>query len=143
MVGDAKDLFAKTLIQGKVNAVNRTSMPIVCKGKMNVDVVPKQGKPSKGVLAMKVADGMLHKIFTFTTALMHDWKMYGTKKENGNIEIKLTHKHIEPIVFDRVQWFDDAVLVAAKIELYPLMLIKKKPILLLWKDKFPRKCYTK
>ena len=47
MVGDAKDLFAKTLIQGKVNAVNSTSMPILCKGKMNVEVVPKQGNPSK------------------------------------------------------------------------------------------------
>ena len=30
MVGDAKDLFAKTPIQGSVNAVNGTSMPIVC-----------------------------------------------------------------------------------------------------------------
>ena len=81
MVGDAKDLFAKTLIQGKVNAVNGTSISIVCKGKMNVEVVPKQGKLSKGVLAMKVADGMLHKLFSFTTALIHDWKMNGTKKE--------------------------------------------------------------
>ena len=71
IVGNAKDLFAKTPIQGKVNAVNRTSMPIVCKGKMNVEVVPKQGKPSKGVLTMKVADGMLCKLFSFTTALMH------------------------------------------------------------------------
>ena len=62
MVGDAKDLFAKTPIQGKVNAVNGRSMPIVCKGKMNVEVVPKQGKPSKGILTVKVADGMLHKL---------------------------------------------------------------------------------
>ena len=93
MVGDAKDLFAKSLIQGKVNAANGTSVPIVCKGKMNVEVVPKEGKPSKGVLTVKVADRMLHKLFSFTTALMHDWKMYGTKKENGNLEIKLTHKH--------------------------------------------------
>ena len=84
MVGDAKDLFAKTLIQGKVNAVNGTSMAIVCKRKMNVEVVPKQGKLSKGVLTVKVADGMLHKLFSFTTALMHDWKVYGTKKENGD-----------------------------------------------------------
>ena len=49
---------------------------------------------------MKVADGMLHKLFSFTTALMPDLKMYGTKKENGDIEIKLTHKHFEPIVFN-------------------------------------------
>ena len=87
MVGDAKDPFAKTLIQGKVNAANRTSMPIVCKGKINVEAVPKQGKLSKGVLTVKVADGMLHKLFSFTLALMHDWKMYGTKKENGNMEV--------------------------------------------------------
>ena len=100
MVGDAKDLLARTLIQGKVNAANGTSMPTVCKGKMNVEVVPKQGKLGKGVLTMKVADGMLHKLVSFTTALMHDWKMYGTKKENGDIEIKLTHKHVQPIVFD-------------------------------------------
>ena len=33
MVGDAKDLFAKPPIQGKVNAVNRTSMPIICRGR--------------------------------------------------------------------------------------------------------------
>ena len=49
---------------------------------------------------MKVAKGMLHKLFSFTTALMHDWKMYRGKKENGDIEIKMTHKHFEPIVFD-------------------------------------------
>ena len=73
-------------------------MPIVCRGKMNVEVVPKQGKPSKEVLTIKVADGMLPKLFSFTTALMHDWKMNGAKKENGDIEIKLTHKHFEPIV---------------------------------------------
>ena len=47
MVGDAKDLFAKTLIKGSINAVNRTSVPIVCKGKMNEEVIPKQGKLSK------------------------------------------------------------------------------------------------
>ena len=119
MVGDAKDLFAKTPTQGKVNAANGTSMSIVCKGKMNVEVVPKQGKLSKGVLTMKVADRMLHKLFNFTTALMHNWKTYGTKKENGDIEIKLTHKHFEPIVFDRVLRFDDAILVAAKIKTLP------------------------
>ena len=100
MVGDAKDLFVKTMIQDSVNTANGTSMPIVCKGKMNVEVVPKQGKASKGVLTMKVATGMMHKLFSFTTSLMHDWKMYGAKKENGDIEIKLTHKHFEPIVFD-------------------------------------------
>ena len=119
MVGDAKDLFAKTPIQGKVNLVNGTSMPIVCKGKMNVEVVPKQGKSSKGVLTMKVPDGMLHKLFSFTTVLMHDWKMYGTKKKNSGIEIKLTFKQFEPIVFDRVLRFDDAILVAAKNKTLP------------------------
>ena len=55
MVGDDKDLFAKTPIQGKVNAVNGTSMPMVYKGKMNVEAIPKQGKSSKGVLTIKVA----------------------------------------------------------------------------------------
>ena len=40
---------------------------------------------------MKVATGMLQKLFSFTSALIHDWKMYGNKKENSNIEIKLTH----------------------------------------------------
>ena len=68
MVGDDKDLFAKTPIQGKVNAVNGTSMPMVCKGKMNVEAVPKQGKANKGILTIKVAEGMLHKLFSFTTA---------------------------------------------------------------------------
>ena len=62
---------------------------------------------------------MLHKLFSFTTALMHDWEMYGTKKKNGDIGIKLMHKHFEPIVFDRVLSFDDTVLVAVKIKTLP------------------------
>ena len=68
---------------------------------------------------MKVATGMLPKLFSFTTALIHDWKMYGAKKENRNIEIKLTHKHFEPLVFDQVLRFDDAILVVAKINTLP------------------------
>ena len=55
MVGEDKDLFAKTPIQGKVNAANGSSMPMVCKGKMNVEANPKQGKSSKRVLTIKVA----------------------------------------------------------------------------------------
>ena len=62
---------------------------------------------------------MLHKVFSFTTALMHDWKMSGAKKENGDIEIKLTHEHFEPIVFDRVLRFDDAILLGAQIKILP------------------------
>ena len=65
---------------------------------------------------------MLHKLFSFKTALLHDWKMYGAKKENGDIEIKLTHKHFEPVVFDRVLRFDDAILLAAKIKILPRIL---------------------
>ena len=41
MVGEDKDLFTKTPIQGKVNAANGTSMPMVCKGKVNVEAIPK------------------------------------------------------------------------------------------------------
>ena len=117
-VGDNKDLFAKTPIQGKVNAANGTSMPMVCKGKMSVEAIPKQGKSSKGVLTIKVAKGMLHKLYSFTTALLQDWKMYGTKKENGDIEIKLTHEHFEPIVFNVLR-FNDALSLAAKIYILP------------------------
>ena len=73
--------FCKTPIQGKVNAANGTSMPMVCKGKMNVEAIPKHGKSSKGVLTVKAAKGMLHKLFSFTTALKHDWKMYGATKK--------------------------------------------------------------
>ena len=117
MVGEDKDLFAKTPIQGKVNAANGTSMPMVCKGKVNVEAIPKQGKSSNGVLTVKVAKGMLHKLFSLTTALMHGWMMYGAKKDNGDIEIKLTHQHFEPIVFGRVLRFDDAILLAANIKI--------------------------
>ena len=41
-------------------------------------------------------------LFSFTTAnsSLHDWKMYGKMKQNGDIEIKLTYEHFEPIVFD-------------------------------------------
>ena len=81
MVGEDKDLFTKTPIQGKVNAANGMSMPMVCKGKVNVEAIPKQGKSSKGVLTENVAKGMLHKLFSFTTALTHDWKMYGQRKK--------------------------------------------------------------
>ena len=84
-----------------------------------MEAIPEQGKSSQGVLTIKVAKGMLHKLFIFTTALLHDWKMYGEKKENGDIEIKLTHKHFEPIVFDRVLRFDDAILLAARIKILP------------------------
>ena len=72
MVGDDKDHFAMTPIQGKVNAGNGKSMPMDCKGKMNVEAIPKQGKSNKGVLIIEVAKGMLHKIFSFATALWHD-----------------------------------------------------------------------
>ena len=44
-------------------------MPMVCKGKMNVEAIPKQGKLRNGVLTIKAAKGMLHKLFSFTTAL--------------------------------------------------------------------------
>ena len=118
MVGDDKYLFAKTPIQGKVNAANETSMPMVCKGMMNVEAIPKQGKSSKGVLTIKVAKGMMHELFSFTTALLHDWKMYGKKKEM-DIEIKWTHEHFEPIVFDQVLRFNDAILLAAKTKISP------------------------
>ena len=80
MVGDDKDLFAKTPVKGKLNAVNGTSMPMVCKGKMNVEAIPKQGKSSKAILTIKVAKGMLHMLFSLTTVLLNDWKMYGAKK---------------------------------------------------------------
>ena len=113
MVGDNKDLFARTPIQGKVNAANGASMPMVCKGKMNVEEFPKKGKSSKA------AKGMMHKLFGFTTALLHDWKMYGAKKENGDIQIKLTHEDFEPIVFDRVLRFNDAILLGARIKILP------------------------
>ena len=89
---------------------------------MNVEVVPKQGKLSKGVLTIKVADGMLHKVFSFTTALMHDWIMYGMKKQNGDIEIISTHEHFEPIMFDRALRFDNTILVAAKIKTLQVVL---------------------
>ena len=60
MVGDDEDHFATTLIQGKVI------------GKINVEAIPKQGKSSRGVLTVSIAMGVLHKLFSFTTALFHD-----------------------------------------------------------------------
>ena len=118
MVCEDKDLYAETPIEGNIHAAIGTSMPMVCKGKMNVEAIPKQGKSSKGVLTIKVAKGYCIS-FSFTAALLHDWKVYGAKKENGDIEIKLTHKHFEPIVFDTVLRFDDAILLAAKDQNFP------------------------
>ena len=106
----------KTPIQGNVNAANGTSIPMFCKVKMNVEAIPKQSKSSKRVLTIKVGKEMLHKLFSFTTALLHDWKMYGTRKENDDIEIKLTHEHF---VFDGVLRFNDAILLAAKTKILP------------------------
>ena len=129
-------------LEGKVNAANSTSMSLMFKGKMNMEAIPKQGKSSKGVLTINVAKGMLHKLFSFTTALLHDWKMYGEKKENGDIEIKLTHKYFEPIVFDRVLRFDDAILLAAKIKILSRNLnLEGAHTATL--EVFPRRCYSK
>ena len=41
------------------------------------------------------------------------------KKENGDIEIQLTHQHFELIVFDRVLRFGDAILPETKIKILP------------------------
>ena len=81
MVGDDRVFLAKTPIEGKVNAANRTSIPMVCKGNMNVEAIPKQGKSSNQVLTIKVAKGMLHKLLSFTTSLLHDWKCMGQRKK--------------------------------------------------------------
>ena len=118
-------------------------MPMVCKCRMNVEAIPKQGKSSKGVLTVKVAKGMLHKLFSFTTALLHDWKMSGAKKENGDSEIKLSHKHFEPIMFDRVLRFDDAILLAAKIKILPRYLNLEGAHTATLKEELPRRCYIK
>ena len=37
-------------------------------------------------------------VFSLATALMHNLKMYGAKKENGDIEIKLTDHNFEPLL---------------------------------------------
>ena len=67
MVGEDKDHFAKSPIQGNVNAANDIPIPMVCYSKMNVEAIPRQGKSSKGILTVKVAKEMLHKLFSFTT----------------------------------------------------------------------------
>ena len=52
----------RIFLQGlKVNTANGTSIPMACKGKMNVEAIPKQDKSSKGVLTTKVSKGMLHR----------------------------------------------------------------------------------
>ena len=108
-----------------------------------MEAIPKQGKSSKGVLSIKIAKGMFHKLFSFTTALLHDWKMYGTKKENRDIEIKLTHELFEPIVIDLVLRFDDAILLAAKIKILPRNLNQEGAHTATWEGKCLRKCYIK
>ena len=60
---------------------------------------------------------MFHEIFSFTTALMHDWKMYWAKMVT--LKSKLTHQHIDSILFDRVLRFDDAILLATTIMILP------------------------
>ena len=48
-----------------------------------------------------------------------------TKKEYGDIEIKLSHEHFEPIVFYRVLRYNDVILLAAKIKVVPRNLIQE------------------
>ena len=62
------------------STANRTSIPVVCKGKMNVEVVPKQGQLSKGVLTVKVGDRMLHKLFVLQQLLCMIGKCMGQRK---------------------------------------------------------------
>ena len=81
MVGEDKDLLGKTPIQGKANAANGTSMPMVCKGKMNVEAILKQGKPSKGVLTVKVAKGMVHKPLALQQPLCMIGRCMGQRKK--------------------------------------------------------------
>ena len=45
--------------------------------------------------------------------------MYGAKKDNGDIEMKLTYQHFERIVFDRLLRFDDVILLVARIRILP------------------------
>ena len=76
--------------------------------------------------------------------MVRDWKMYGAKKENGDIQIKLTHEHFEPIVFDKVLRFNDAILLAAKIKILPKNLTQKGAhTATFWKEVYPRRCYIK
>ena len=65
MVGDDKDHFAKTPIEGKDNTANGTSTPMVCKGKMNVEAIPKQDKSSKRVLTIRVASSLALQLLFF------------------------------------------------------------------------------
>ena len=81
MVGEDKDLFAKAPIQGKVNAPNDTTMPMVCKGKMNVEAIPKQGKSSKGVLTIRVAKGMVHKVLALQQLFCMIGRCMGQRKK--------------------------------------------------------------
>ena len=118
-------------------------MPMVCKGKMNVETIPKQGKSSKGILTVKVREGMLHKLFSFATTLMCDWKMYGAKKENGDIEIKVIHQHFEPIVFDRVLRFDDAILNQQRSRFYQKNLNLEGAHTATLEGSISKKCYIK
>ena len=120
MVGEDRILFAKTPIQGKVYAANGTSVPMVCKGKMNVEAIPKQGKSRKGVLTVKVAKGGCCIGFSaLQQPLCMIGRCMGQRKKMGKLKIKLTHEHFESIVFDRVLRFDDAILLAARIKILP------------------------
>ena len=69
--------------------------------------------------------------------------MHGTKKENGDIEIKLTHEHFEPIVFDQVLRFDDAILLVAKNKILPRNLNQEGAHTATLEGKCLRKCYIK
>ena len=81
MVVEDRNLFTKTPIQGKVKPANGTSIPMLRKGKMNVEAVPRQGKSRKGVLTVKVAKDMLHKLSTSQQLLCMIGKCMGQRKK--------------------------------------------------------------
>ena len=62
---------------------------------------------------MKVATGMLHKLFSFTTALIHDWKMYGSvfvaarTAVDQIIDIRTTLRYLGVPIRDKSYMFGD------------------------------------
>ena len=116
LIGSEKGLFDKKMIKGSVNTANGEKMKIKCEGKANVNHFTKTGYESKGILSVKVVEGLQIKLFSFTTALANGWIRNGYKQKNGEVVIMLTHDKYPDISFDQMIKCGSSILMGAKMK---------------------------
>ena len=90
-------------------------MRIKCEGKVNVSHLTKTGYESKGILSVKVVEGLKLKLFSFTTVLSKGWIMNGYKQKNGEVVIMLRHDQYPAMIFDQMIKCGISILMGANV----------------------------